>query len=50
MENKENVINADSKPEVVNDAIKEEELQLAEEIEIKSDELMKFISYPRVIK
>lgn len=50
MENKENIIETDSKPEEVNDAVKEEALQLADEIESKSQELIRLISDQRVMR
>lgn len=50
MENKENIIVPDSKPEEVNDAVKEEVKELSEELQIKSQELLSLVSDPRVMR
>lgn len=50
MENNEKIIETDSKPEVVNDAVKAEVKELSEELQMKSQELLSLVSDPRVMR
>ena len=48
--NNEKIIETDSKPEVVNDAVKAEVKELSEELQMKSQELLSLVSDPRVMR
>jgi hypothetical protein len=50
MENNEKIIETDSKPGVINDAVKEEVKELSEELQMKSQELLSLVSDPRVMR
>lgn len=50
MENNEKIIETDSKPEEVNDAVKDEVKELSEELQMKSQELLSLVSDPRVMR
>lgn len=50
MENNEKIIETDSKPEVINDAVKAEVKELSEELQMKSQELLSLVSDPRVMR
>lgn len=50
MENNEKIIEIDSKPEVINDAVKAEVKELSEELQMKSQELLSLVSDPRVMR
>lgn len=50
MENNEKIIETDSKPEEINDAVKEEVKELSEELQMKSQELLSLVSDPRVMR
>lgn len=50
MENNEKIIETDSKPEVINDAVKDEVKELSEELQMKSQELLSLVSDPRVMR
>lgn len=50
MENNEKIIETDSKPEVINDAVKAEVKEISEELQMKSQELLSLVSDPRVMR
>lgn len=50
MENNEKIIETDSKPEEINDAVKEEVKELSEDLQMKSQELLSLVSDPRVMR